>query len=325
MPVGVIGEPDRPVLRHHGGGRVEQNHLNRSRQLHADGLLPCDRRQDAFPGPLGLVLQDPFGQRHRILDAHAPVAEVAAAARKERLGRRAVQVTPSSFGNTNLMRPSAFPGPGRWRRRSSPRQPLTFSGVASPRRGIVPGAPDEFHVLSLQIVRVSRHRRQNLVRTMDRGTFQVRRKITFSICSTKTGVCVSSAARPTITPMPSGGAPLGGIESRVQSRNIGMLMSEEGPVAEIGKPPQPLQGQLDLSNPPCKGNTESGERSPANHAILQQTVARLKPADAGSQRALISPERWRGRVSRQIAQGRELTIQRVGPIVAIARPNRDGR
>ena len=140
MPVGVIGEPDRPVLGHHDGGRVEQNHLNRSRQFQRDGLLPCDRRQDAFPRPLGLVLQDPFSQRHRILDAHAAVTEVAAAAREERLRRRAMQVDTFLVREDELDQAERVPRSGTLAQtqRALGEPPEVFRRGIDDRRGVSP-------------------------------------------------------------------------------------------------------------------------------------------------------------------------------------------
>ena len=56
------------------------------------GSAVTHRLADALFGPFGLVLQDETGQRHRLLDADAAVAEVAPVAREQLHGRRVMQV-----------------------------------------------------------------------------------------------------------------------------------------------------------------------------------------------------------------------------------------
>ena len=136
---------------------------------------------------------------------------------------------------------------------------------------------------------------------MDRGTFQYGRKITSPIFATNTGVCVLNA-RPTITSMPKGGAPLGGVISHAHRRNIGMFSAIKPFVAEMRQPAEPLEREFDLADAPCERHAQGGYRALAKDAIGFEAVADLEPLDAVDKDAIVpsgSLTCWR--ICRQIA------------------------
>ena len=80
-----------------------------------------------------------------------------------------------------------------------------------------------------------------------------------------------------------------------------MLMATSAPIAEIRKPPQPLERELDLSDTPAKRDTQGGLRPLAQDSVGFEAVSDLKPSHTLHERPLVSfgAREWRFR--RQIA------------------------
>src|SRR6185369_918288 len=76
--IGVLAEMDRAVLLR-PGGQIRDVHRDRLLEVDAGVLARLDHLHDLVLGPLAIVLifEQENGELHRVLDAHAAMAEVA--------------------------------------------------------------------------------------------------------------------------------------------------------------------------------------------------------------------------------------------------------
>ena len=205
VAVDIRGEVDRPVLRRHHGGEIEEDHADRARELDTLRGRLVHRLENSIARPFRLAAEHPLREPDRVLHPHAPVAEVAARAGEQRRRRRAVHVDVVVVREDELDQPQRV---GRAR--------------TLPHAKRLSRARDHFHVVPREIVRLPAIAGRISWRTIEDGTFQYGRKTISRSSSTNTGVRVLSA-RPTITPVWNEATPSGRRPSHAHSRNIGML------------------------------------------------------------------------------------------------------